>query len=96
MPAGFVGRFLRYSDQVEVSGPDPGMPHARSIGAWLIELRLRAGEGITWLFYSTMAGKKYSATSKSLGKTGKTPPKKPEIAPRRMRGGARMPTLKEL
>jgi len=31
-PAGFLGRYLRYSDRMEVYGPDLGMPHTRAMG----------------------------------------------------------------
>jgi len=39
MPAGFLGRYLRYSDRMEVFGPDLGLPHTRSMGEGLFELR---------------------------------------------------------
>ena len=42
MPAGFLARYLRYSDRMEVYGPDLGMPHTRAMGEGLFELRLRA------------------------------------------------------
>lgn len=32
MPAGFLGRYLRYADRMEVYGPDLGMPHTRAMG----------------------------------------------------------------
>ena len=30
MPSGFLGRYLRYTDRMEVYGPDLGMPHTRA------------------------------------------------------------------
>ena len=45
MPAGFLGRYLRYSDRMEIYGPDQGMPHTRAMGEGLFELRLKAAEG---------------------------------------------------
>ena len=44
MPAGFLGRYLRYADRMEVHGPDLGMPHTRSMGEGLFELRLKSAK----------------------------------------------------
>ena len=32
MPAGFLARFIKYADRMELYGPDLGMPHTRSMG----------------------------------------------------------------
>lgn len=32
LSAGFLARYLRYSDRMEVYGPDLGMPHTRAMG----------------------------------------------------------------
>jgi phage-related protein len=56
MPAGFLARYLRYTDRMEVFGPDLGMPHTRAMGDGLFELRLKAAEGIA------RGGKKCSPT----------------------------------
>jgi hypothetical protein len=40
MLPGFLGRYLRYTDRMEVYGPDLGMPHTRAMGDGLFELRL--------------------------------------------------------
>jgi hypothetical protein len=45
LPAGFLARFLRYAEKMEVVGPDLGMPHIRAMGDGLFELRLKAAEG---------------------------------------------------
>ena len=85
MPAGFLGRYLRYSDRMAVYGPDLGMPHARSMGEGLIELRLKAREGIARVFYCTMVGKEIVILHQFIKKTDKTPPKELVIARRRMK-----------
>ncbi len=85
LPAGFLGRYLRYSDRMEVFGPDLGMPHTCSLGDGLFELRLKAAEGIARLFYCTMVGKKIVMLHQFIKKTGKTPLKELEIAQRRMK-----------
>ena len=38
LPAGFVARFIRYSERMEMYGPDLGMPHTRAMGDGLFEL----------------------------------------------------------
>jgi len=58
MPAGFLACFLKYTDRMELYGPDLGMPHTRSMGEGLFELRLKAAEGIARVFYCTMIGKR--------------------------------------
>jgi phage-related protein len=85
LPAGFLGRYLRYSDRMEVYGPDLGMPHTRAMGDGLFELRLKAAEGIARLFYCTMVGKKIVILHQFIKKTNKTPRKELEIARRRMK-----------
>jgi phage-related protein len=85
LPAGFLGRYLRYSDRMEVFGPDLGMPHTRAMGECLFELRLKAAEGIARIFYCTMVGKKIVVLHQFIKKTDKTPPRELETARRRMR-----------
>lgn len=85
LPAGFLGRYLRYSDRMEVFGPDLGMPHTRPMGEGLFELRLKAAEGIARIFYCTMVGKKIVVLHQFIKKTDKTTPRELETARRRMR-----------
>jgi len=85
MPAGFLARYLRYSDRMEVFGPDLGMPHTRAMGDGLFELRLKAAEGIARVFYCTMVGKKIMVLHQFIKKTDKTPPRELETARRRMK-----------
>jgi len=85
MLAGFLGRYLRYSDRMEVYGPDLGMPHTRAMGEGLFELRIKAPEGIARVFYCTMVGKKIVILHLFIKKTDKTPSKELEIARRRLK-----------
>jgi phage-related protein len=85
MPAGFLARFLRYADRMELYGPDLGMPHTRSMGEGLFELRLKALEGIARVFYCTMTGKKIVMLHQFTKKTDKTPPRELAIARRRLK-----------
>jgi len=85
MPAGFLARFLRYSDRMEVFGPDLGMPHTRAIGDGLFELRLKAAEGIARIFYCTMVGKKIVILHQFIKKSDKTPTRELFTAKKRMK-----------
>ncbi len=85
MPAGFLARYLRYTDRMEVFGPDLGMPHTRAMGDGLFELRLKAAEGIARVFYCTMVDKKIMVLHQFIKKTEKTPPRELETARRRMK-----------
>jgi phage-related protein len=85
MPAGFLARYLRYADRMEVFGPDLGMPHTRAIGEGLLELRLKAAEGIARVFYCTMVDKKIVVLHQFVKKKDKTPARELETARRRMR-----------
>jgi phage-related protein len=85
MPSGFLGRYLRYADRMEIYGPDLGMPHTRAMGGGLFELRLKAAEGISRVFYCTMVGRKIVMLHQFIKKSDKTPPRELEIAQRRMK-----------
>lgn len=85
LPAGLLARYLRYSDRMEVYGPDLGMPHTRAMGGGLFELRLKATEGISRVLYCTMIGKRIMILHQFTKKTKKTPPKELGIARRRMK-----------
>jgi len=85
LPAGFVARFLRYAERMEVYGPDLGMPHTRAMGDGLFELRLKAAEGIARVFYCTVVGRKIVVLHKFVKKTDKTPKKELETARARLK-----------
>jgi phage-related protein len=85
MPAGFLGRYLRYAERMEVYGPDLGMPHTRAMGDGLFELRLKATEGIARVMYCTIVGRKIVMLHQFIKKTDKTPPRELATARRRMK-----------
>jgi phage-related protein len=85
LPAGFVARFLRYAERMEIFGPDLGMPHTRAMGNGLFELRLKAAEGIARVFYCTLIGQRIVMLHQFVKKSEKTPRKELEIARRRMK-----------
>ena len=85
LPAGFLARFLRYAERMEVYGPDLGMPHTRAMGGGLYEIRLKASEGIARVFYCTLIGRRIVMLHQFIKKSKKTPPKELEVARRRMK-----------
>ena len=82
---GFLARFIRYAERMEMFGPDLGMPHTRSMGGGLFELRIKAAEGIARVFYCTVIDRRIVVLHQFVKKTDKTPPKELEIARRRMK-----------
>ena len=85
LPAGFVARFIRYAERMEIYGPDLGMPHTRAMGDGLFELRLKAGEGIARVFYCSIVNRKIIVLHSFVKKTDKTPPRELDVARRRMK-----------
>jgi phage-related protein len=87
LPAGFIARFIRYAERMEVYGPDLGMPHTRAMGDGLFELRLnlKAAEGIARVFYCTLVGRKIVILHQFVKKTEKTPRKELEVARKRLK-----------
>jgi hypothetical protein len=70
MPVGFVARFVRYAESMEVFGPDLGMPHTKAMGGGLFELRLKAAEGIAGSSTArSLASESSSCTSSSRRRT---------------------------
>lgn len=85
LPSGFVARFVRYAERMEVYGPDLGMPHTRAMGNGLFELRLKAAEGIARVFYCTLVGRRIVMLHQFIKKSDKTPGKELDIARKRMK-----------
>jgi phage-related protein len=85
LPSGFVARFLRYAERMEVFGPDLGMPHTRAMGGGLFELRIKAAEGIARVFYCTVVDRRIVFLHQFVKKTDKTPAKELRIAQNRMK-----------
>jgi phage-related protein len=74
LPAGFVARFLKYAERMEVYGPDLGMPHTRAMGQGLFELRLKAAEGIARVFYCTVIDRQIVMLHQFVKRPRRPPP----------------------
>ena len=82
---GFVARFVRYAERMEIFGPDLGMPHTRPMGDGLFELRLKAAEGIARVFFCTVVARKIVVLHQFVKKSDKTPNRELKIARSRMK-----------
>jgi phage-related protein len=85
LPAGLVARFVRYGERMEMNGPDLGMPHTRSMGDGLFELRLKAAEGIARVFYCAVVGRQIVVLHQFVKKSERTPKRELRVARNRMR-----------
>jgi phage-related protein len=85
LPVGLVARFVRYAERMEVYGPDLGMPHTRSMGDGLFELRLKAAEGIARVFFCAAVGRRIVMLHQFVKKSEKTPKRELKTAQDRMK-----------
>ena len=85
LPAGLVARFVRYGERMEIYGPDLGMPHTRSMGNGLFELRLKAAEGIARVFFCTVVVRQIVMLHQFVKKSEKTPKRELKVARNRMK-----------
>lgn len=73
LPTGIRAKFLHYLERIEINVANLGMPHTRAMGDGLFELRVKAEEGISRVFYCTVKGKKVVLLHFYIKKTNKTP-----------------------
>jgi phage-related protein len=85
LSAGFLARFIRYAERMEMFGPDLGMPHTRAMGDGLFELRIKAAEGIARVFYCTVVHRRIVVLHQFVKKADKTPSRELEVARHRMK-----------
>lgn len=85
LPKGLLAKFLRYTERLEAYRPNLGMPHTRAMGSGLVELRVKAAEGIVRVFFCAAVGHRIVLLHQFRKKTDRTPRREIEIARRRMR-----------
>ncbi len=83
-PEGILARYIHVTDIMLQFGPNLGMPHTRSMGNKLFEIRLKSKEGIGRVFYCTMVGKRIVILHSFVKKANKTPEKELKIARNRL------------
>jgi phage-related protein len=84
-PVGIYADFLRLVQMMERHGADLRMPHSRSMGQGLFELRCRGAEGIGRVFYCTMVGREIVILHSFIKKTQETPERELNTARKRLR-----------
>ena len=77
-------KYARLTTLMEDHGPNIGMPHTKHMGKGLIELRLKAAEGIARVFYATVVKNEIIILHSIVKKTDKTPKKDLDLAYQRL------------
>jgi phage-related protein len=84
-PGGVLADFARIVELLIEFGPNLRMPHSRSMGGGLFELRARGREGIGRVFYCFAVGQRVVILNAFVKKTQETPEQELRIARRRMK-----------
>lgn len=84
LPKKLKARYVALTDRLQVIGPDIGMPHTRSLGQGLFELRIKAQEGIARVFYCSQIGNEIVILHSFIKKTQEIPKKELDIARKRL------------
>lgn len=83
-PSGLLARYLHLTDLIEEFGPNLGMPHTRSLGDKLFELRLKSKEGIGRAFFCSIVNHRIVILHAYIKKSQKIPEKELKIARKRL------------
>lgn len=84
-PVGINSSFVRITQQMEISGPNLGMPYTRPFGDGLFEIRAKGAEGIGRAFFCCLVGRKVVILHGFIKKTQTTPAKELQTARQRMK-----------
>ena len=82
-PEGVQARYL--TERMETFGPDLGMPHTKSLGKGLFELRMKSKEGIGRAFFGLLKERRVMMLHAFVKKSQKTPAKEVKIARKRLK-----------
>ncbi|MEZ5424232.1 MAG: type II toxin-antitoxin system RelE/ParE family toxin [Pyrinomonadaceae bacterium] len=83
-PVDFQASYARLVEMLRSHGPYLGLPHSRTLGDGLFELRPRGKAGICRAFYCFVSGRRIIVVHAFIKKTQKTPQRELEIARRRV------------
>ena len=84
-PVEILADYAKLLELLLEHGPDLRMPHSRSMGEGLFELRPRGREGIGRAFYCFLMGKRISIVHAFIKKTEATPERELKIARKRVK-----------
>ena len=85
MPSGILADYLRLTEAMTLYGADLRMPHSRSLGAGLFELRPKGQEGIGRVFYCMQVGRVIVILHSFIKKTQETPEADMRMARKRLK-----------
>jgi len=84
-PEGILAKFIWVFNAIEKFGPtDIGMPHVKTLGKGLFEIRVKAKEGSGRAIFCTIKGKVIIILNGFIKKTQKTPQSEMALAKKRM------------
>jgi phage-related protein len=84
-PADILADYAHLVELVLEHGPALKMPHSRSLGEGLFELRPSGREGIGRAMYCFQVGRRVTVVHAFIKKTQETPPKELRLARRRVK-----------
>ena len=84
-PAEILADYARLVELLLEHGPNLRMPHSRSMGEGLFELRAKGREGIGRAFYCFLVGKQISVVHAFIKKSEATPDRELKTARKRVK-----------
>ncbi|MBI3822222.1 MAG: type II toxin-antitoxin system RelE/ParE family toxin [Planctomycetes bacterium] len=85
LPPGIQARYVHLTERMIIFGPNLGMPHTRSMGKDLFELRMKSKEGFGRVFFCTLPGRRIMMLHAFLKKSAKTPKHELQVARARLK-----------
>ena len=83
-PAQIFASFVRTVEQMEVSGPNLGLPYTKAMGGGLFEIRARGSAGIGRAFFCCVKEQKILVLHGFIKKSQTTPRRELRLAIKRM------------
>ena len=84
-PVDVLADYARLAEMLIEHGPNLRLPHSRSFGDGLFELRPRGREGIGRAFYCFMIGRRVVVLHAFIKKTQETPDRELKLARKRLK-----------
>ena len=84
-PTGISASYVRITEQMEVTGPNLGLPYTRPFGDGLFEIRAKGEEGIGRAFFCSLIGQRIIILHGFIKKTQQTPQKELKLARKRLK-----------
>ena len=84
-PADILADYARIAELLMEHGPNLGLPHSRTLGDALFELRPRGKSGIGRAFYCFLIGRRALVLHAFIKKSQQTPDRELKLARKRMK-----------